>query len=77
MKVLYDTYIILCHIINPLIIVLFINKEKKKHETYEKNKPNMAKASLMVILKAQSSKQDYMLQKKGTYKMDFLLKSAS
>ena len=76
MKVLYDTYIILCQIINPLIIVLFINKEKK-HETYEKNKLNMAKASLMIILKAQSSKQDYMLQKKGAYKMDFLLKSAS
>ena len=76
MKVLYDTYIILCHIINPLIIVLFINKEKK-HETYEKNKPNMAKASSVVILKAQSSKQDYMLQKMGACKMEFLLKSAS
>ena len=44
---------------------------------HEKNKPNMAKASLMVILKAQSSKQDYMLQKKGAYKMDFLLISTS
>ena len=40
-KVLYDTYIILCHIINPLIIVLYINKEKSVKHTKIIN-PNMA-----------------------------------
>ena len=40
-KVLYDTNIILCHIINPLIIVLYINKEKRVKHT-KIIKPNMA-----------------------------------